>query len=78
MIEVALLQPARPLVEVDEAGGQPGDHVLRLRELVDGAEALLDDLARSPTKPARMRCSAMSKMAFSARSRTTAASSSAS
>ena len=43
--EVALLQAARLLVEVDETGGQPGDEVLRLRELVDGAEALLDDLA---------------------------------
>jgi hypothetical protein len=37
-------RPARHLVEVDEAGGEPGDHVLRLGELVDRAEALLDDL----------------------------------
>jgi hypothetical protein len=43
--EVALLQPARHLVDVDEAGGEPGDDVLRLRELVDRAEALLHDLA---------------------------------
>ena len=42
--EVALLQAARLLVEVDEAGGQPGDQLLALGELVDGAEALLDDL----------------------------------
>ena len=43
--EVALLQAARLLVEVHEAGGQAGDQLLALRELVDGAEALLDDLA---------------------------------
>ena len=70
--EVALLQPARLLVEVHEAGGQAGDQLLRLRELVDGAEALLDDLADADEALADAGCSAMSKMAFSARSRITA------
>ncbi len=42
--EVAFLQAARHLVDVDEPGGQPGDDVLRLGELVDRPEALLDDL----------------------------------
>ena len=42
--EVALLQAARHLVEVDEAGGDAGDELAALGELVDGAEALLDDL----------------------------------
>src|SRR4029079_4534124 len=43
--QIALLQAAGLRVEVHEAGGQAGHELLRLRELVDGAEALLDDLA---------------------------------
>ena len=42
--ELALLQTAGHLVDVDKARRQSGDHVLRLGQLVDRPEALLDDL----------------------------------
>ena len=59
MIRSPFCRPAGHLVDVDEAGGEPRDQLLRLRELVDGAEALLDDLAhrrRSPGGCASRRC----------------------
>ena len=43
--QVALLQAARAFVEVSKARRHAGDQLARLRELVDGAEALLDDVA---------------------------------